>query len=134
MTTPTFHATCLALAHPEGLSHLLGFADSQYHPQRYLLLQRAFEHDEQDTALGMDRYHVEWCGQGQSRYGGIARFVLRPGLAEVDFAPEAVASMGVAQLRIGFDVAPEQWAALCGVLESIFQGSDCEVVVAGGVA
>jgi hypothetical protein len=55
---------------------LLGFADDPNEPENYLMLQRAYEFDDQDKANGMATYCVERNGQGWSTYGGIAQVEL----------------------------------------------------------
>jgi hypothetical protein len=79
MSSFAFEAKSVATAHPGGEFHLVGFAD--FDANTYFMLQRAFEFNEQDVALGMDTYYIEWCGQEHSGYGGISQFVLKQGSA-----------------------------------------------------
>jgi hypothetical protein len=129
MGTFAFEARCVAVGHPQGECHLVGFADEKFDTRLYLLLQRAFEHDAQDVAHGMDTFHVEWCNQEDSDYGGIARFVLGPAGAEVTFEDDAAEALGgMKHLSIAFQLDPPEWLALREVLRNIFAGSDCLVV------
>lgn len=117
------------MEHPDGECHLVGFADHAFDATTYLLLQRALAFDEQDVALGMDTYHVEWCGQETSGYGGISQFMLQSGHAQVAFAPNSAAALaGMELLTISFQLTPSEHLALRDVLGHIFEGSGCLVV------
>jgi hypothetical protein len=119
-----FEATSVAVEHPDGECHLVGFADHAFDPTTYLLLQRALAFDAQDVALGMDTYHVEWCGQATSGYGGISQCLLRPGHAQIAFAPNALAALaGMELLTISFRLTPSEHLALREALGHIFEGS-----------
>jgi len=123
-----FTATCVVTEDPEGLCHLVGFADKKHDTEQYLMLQRSFEEDEdeQDEALGMDTYHVEWGGQQNSCYGGIGRFVLKRSGAEVIFEGEAARRMdGLEHLSIVFDLPTSEHEALKAALTDIFAGENC---------
>jgi hypothetical protein len=58
MNTIKFHADCVAILDMEDF-WLVGFADQEFNPKQYLTLQRDYEDDDQDVALGMNTYHVE---------------------------------------------------------------------------
>ena len=74
----------------------------------------------------MDTFYVEWCGQGNSRYGGITRFLLKPGMAEVTFDTETTELLnGMEHLRISFHLPPAEYASLREGLEHIFDGTGC---------
>lgn len=130
MSTFTLEAQCVTSEHPDGECHLVSFADRNHGTKLYLMLQRAFEHDEQDVALGMDTFHVEWCGQKGSRYGGIHKFEIRPGMAEIAFDTETAELFdGLTRLRISFQLPPAEYAALQEALGHIFRGSGSLQVV-----
>lgn len=90
MNTFAFEAECVAVEQRDGEFLVVGFADNDLDTGTYLMLQRALEHDEQNGALGMDTFYVEWCGEENSRYGGISRFELRPNSAEVIFEQDSL--------------------------------------------
>ncbi|MBH9579192.1 Imm10 family immunity protein [Inhella proteolytica] len=126
MTVFAFQASCVVNRHPDGECHLVGFADHERDTKTYLMLQRSFEEDEQDVELGMNTYYVEWCGQERSGYGGVAKFTLKRGLAELTFRPEmAIALGGIKHLSIGFQLSADEWDALQEALKCIFFGSGC---------
>jgi hypothetical protein len=128
MTSFLLKAESVAVEHPERECHLVGFAGQSSGTTTYFLLQRAFAFDAQDVAMGMDTYHVEWCGQETSGYGGISQFRLSPGHAQVTFSPDSpVARGGVAFLTIVFQLTAPEHLALQDVLRQIFDGSDCDL-------
>ncbi len=130
MSSFAFEAQSVAMAHPDGEFHLVGFADREFNTKTYLMLQRALDFDEQDVALGMDTYHVEWCGQENSGYGGITRFSLQSGCAEIEFTQDVAEALdGMQRLTITFRLTPFERLALKKALGHIFEGSDCLFVV-----
>jgi hypothetical protein len=50
----------------------IGFADDQFEPRQYILLQKALDPDSQDARLAMNALHIEVEDQARSGYGGIA--------------------------------------------------------------
>ncbi|CAN7562029.1 Imm10 family immunity protein [Pseudoxanthomonas sp. LjRoot143] len=131
MSSFAFEAKCMVTEQPDGEFHLVGFADQKFDTRFYLMLQRALDHDEQDRALGMDTYHVEWCDQGMSGYGGISRFLLSPTGVEVSFEPQAAVDLdGMEHLSISFQLSHSEFLVLREALGNIFVGSGC-LIVAG---
>lgn len=121
----TFHANCVVTDDPEEYCYVVGFAD-QDAAQIYFMLQRAFEYDDQDIELGMDNYHVEWCNQENSGYGGISRFVLNRHSVDIVFDPSVSAELdGLSQLSISFDLTDQQFQSLKQALQHIFKHSTC---------
>ena len=128
MTTFAFEAKCVAVECLDVETQLVGFADQEFDTRTYLMLQRAFEHDAQDVETGMDTFHVEWCSEDASDYGGIARFVLRADGADVRFEPEAADALGMQHLTIAFHLSAQEHEALREGLGQIFRGTDCLVI------
>ncbi|AVP96791.1 hypothetical protein C7S18_06070 [Ahniella affigens] len=129
MSTFAFDAARVAIEQPDNQFDLVGFADSNFGPESYLILQRAFEFDEQDTSLGMNTYHVEWCDQGNSGYGGVSRAMLTPSSVEFVFDSEGAEFLGgLRALKISFQLEPAQFAELSRALERVFEGSGCLVI------
>jgi hypothetical protein len=131
MTSDAFEAMVASGYDPSEALYVVAFADSPSDPSRYLLLQRAAEPDEQDIALGHGTYHVEWCDQGRSTYGGIEAFFLSAASARVVFTPQAAAALdGLEDLSLSFTLAAEEYEALRQALEGIFAGTG-RLAVAG---
>ncbi|MDV2453156.1 Imm10 family immunity protein [Xanthomonas hortorum] len=109
--------------------YLIGFSDCEVNAETYLTLQRALTFDEQDVAFGMDTYHVEWCSQERSSYGGISQFTLRPSSAEIAFSSSAARALGgMERLSISFQLTPFEQHALRDALGYIFGGDGCLVM------
>ena len=126
MTSAAFDASVVSGHDPDEALLLIGFSDDPIQPSRYLLLQRSLELDDQDRSLGHDTYHVEWCGQDQSFFGGIEEFVLSSSGASIRFTPEAaVALSGLTEVTLALDLSAEEFAALSRDLETLFAGSGC---------
>ena len=85
MTVFSFHANSVVSEHPEGECHFVGFADETWDTEIYLMLGRLFEDEEQDIQIGLNTFHMEWCTQSNSGYGGITQLVLKPSSANVHF-------------------------------------------------
>jgi hypothetical protein len=128
MTSVAFDAVVVSAHDPDEGLFLVGFSDSPVDPSRYLLLQRSLDPHEQDCSLGHDTYHVEWCGQENSLYGGIEEFSLGDTVAHIRFAPHASGSLdGLSELAITFTLSAGDLNALQRGLEVIFAGSGCFV-------
>ena len=61
-TAKTIHAS------KEDDFYMVGFSDDEYDCSNYLILQKAFEFDEQDVEHGMDGEYFELNGQEYSGY------------------------------------------------------------------
>lgn len=130
METYRFAAQAVVWAEPENAFHLAGFADHTLSPRIWLVLQRAFEHDQQDIDQGMATYHVEWCSQDNSGYGGIDSFELGRDQATLRFSAEVTQALdGLKQVEISFSLTEAQWLALANTLRSIFADSDCQLSI-----
>ena len=128
MTTAAFDASVFSGHDPDEALVLIGFSDDAIQPTRYLLLQRSLEPDDQDRSLGHDTYHVEWCGEERSLYGGIEEFVLSSARATIRFTPEAAIALGgLTEVTLKLDLSPEEFAGLSRDLEELFAGSRCFV-------
>lgn len=128
MASARFDAACVVHQHPEDLCHFVGLADQVHGTQHHLVLERAWEDDDQDVALGMDTFYADCLHAAHGRhrgYGGITRAVLQPGGLSLHFdADWAQALGGMARLHVGFSLAPDAHAALHQALAAIFAGSD----------
>ena len=56
----------------------VGFADDEYDPHHFLLLQAAADYDEQDEALGLDTYDVQIGEPELAGYGGVDTVLIAP--------------------------------------------------------
>lgn len=102
----------------------VGFADAEFNPQRYLLLQREKSPDPRDAELGLDGYHVEVNDQANACYGGIESFELHRDHAVVTFEADALPGVGDG-LVVRFALRDRQRDQLRGSLARIFDGYGC---------
>ena len=122
-----FHASCVAIE-DLNVCWQVAFADDKFATTRYLILERAYEVDEQSIRHGMNTYHVERDDQLWSCYGGIERFDLHRGHVVVRFTPSGAEQMKAKGMEITFEVDDLQFQKLKQRLDRIFVGSDCYVV------
>ena len=128
MTTFAYEAKCVVMEHPDRVCYLVGFADKAIDTNLYLMLQRAFGHDDLDTEQGRDTFHVEWFSQKYSGYGGIMRFELKPNGAYVTFNAKVSSELGMDHISIAFQLDQGEFFALRAALGHIFDGTGCLVV------
>jgi hypothetical protein len=103
----------------------VGFADAEFNPRCYLLLQREKSPDAQDVELGLDGYQVEVNDQANACYGGIESFELFGDHAVVQFEADAVPALDGAAVVVRFALRPRQREQLRGCLAQIFDGYGC---------
>ena len=126
MSVFSFRAESVVSEHPDEVCHFVGFADKKYETEIYLMLQRSYEEEEQDIQLGMNTYHIEWCDQKKSGYGGITQFVLASTSAEVYFEPKIAKVLGgMEHISISFRLQASEHQALKEALQRIFKESSC---------
>jgi hypothetical protein len=98
----------------------LAFADDPIQTQHYLVLQRAFEFDEQDKKLGMDTYYVELDDHSCSAYGGIRSAALSRRQIVLRFESDAAAQLNVEEvLEITFDLPQGDWQPVVDIARKI---------------
>jgi hypothetical protein len=105
---------------------LVGFESEGSGPHRYLMLQRSYEFDEQDIALGMDRVYIEKDSQGNSAYGGVTRFELHRDHALISLDTATARKLGdVVEFEVRFDLEDQRFEELRAGLTEVFKGFDC---------
>jgi Immunity protein 10 len=103
----------------------VAFADAEFNPRRYLLLQREKSPDPQDVELGLDGYQVEVNDQANACYGGIESFELFEDRAVITFEDEAIPGIDADEVVVRFALRPRQRDQLRTSLARIFDGSGC---------
>ena len=103
----------------------VAFADAEFNPRRYLLLQREKSPDPQDVELGLDGYQVEVNDQANACYGGIASFELFEDRAVITFEDDAIPGLDADEVVVRFALRPRQRDQLRTSLARIFGGSGC---------
>jgi hypothetical protein len=125
---PSFHAGFVSIE--DGNECLrIGLVDDKFEVGDYLILQRAFEFDEQDVRLGMNNVYIERNDQGRSSYGGIETFELHPCRLRVRFDTRGAQLMaGVRDMEVSFEEG--RYEDLRNALERCFKGFPCYTVTA----
>jgi len=103
----------------------VAFADTEFNPRRYLLLQREKSPDPQDVELGLDGYQVEVNDQANACYGGIESFELFEDHAVITFEDDAIPGLDADGVVVRFALRPRQRDQLRTSLARIFDGSGC---------
>lgn len=102
-----------------------------YNIGQYLLLQRAYEFDDQDQESGMNTYHIEYCDQSKSMYGGIETIVLHKDKLDIQLNEDAVNQLQInKKVSINFELDKKQYDELEVQLKNIFDGDDCFSIAA----
>lgn len=102
---------------------LVGFAherDGDYHEAIHF--QRAYEFDEQDTALGMNKVYIERGSQLRSAYGGIESVSLSRNRIQITLSENTARSLGDEEFEISFDVPVAEFRTLLDGLSKVFDG------------
>ena len=55
----------------DGSTVVIGFADNEFSPSRFVLIQKLLKVGERDRAMGFDKVHIHIEDQSRSRYGGV---------------------------------------------------------------
>lgn len=103
----------------------VAFADTEFNPRHYLLLQREKSPDPQDVELGLDGYQVEVNDQANGCYGGIESFELFADRAVITFEEDAIPGIDADGVVVRFALRPRQRDQLRTSLARIFDGSGC---------
>jgi hypothetical protein len=62
---------------------MVGFADDQFDTKEHLLLQKSLFFDEKDRERGFDKVYINYGDQINATYGGVLKFVLKNGTAQI---------------------------------------------------
>lgn len=105
---------------------VVGFDSEGPGSRRYLMLQRSYEFDEQDIALGMDRVYIERDSQAYSAYGGILRVELHRDRVLMSLDAATARKLGdEAEFEVRFDLEERRFEELRAGLTEVFKGFDC---------
>jgi hypothetical protein len=65
---------------------MLGFADDEFEPSKFVMIQKNHQYDDQDRKLGMDKIHIQVEDQSRSSYGGITKVEIDNGVIKVSLS------------------------------------------------
>lgn len=89
-----FNATHI-FAQDDGYVTMIGFADDEFEPSKFVILQKANVYDEQDKKMGMDKIHVQIEDESRSKYGGINAVQVSGDLISISLSDEAKSALSV---------------------------------------
>ena len=90
---------------------LLGFADDENIPSRFVILQKTKKYDEQDRKMGMDKIHIQVKDESRSLYGGIKRISKEERRLVIELEENAMSTLRVdGDIEMDFD--PQRSACL----------------------
>ncbi|WP_249897581.1 Imm10 family immunity protein [Paenibacillus sp. PK3_47] len=72
---------------------LIGFADDEFDPQEYILLQKTLDPGEEDAESGFDKIHISYNNEAQSMYGGILKLYFSASVTEITLTEEAAGQL-----------------------------------------
>jgi len=117
-----FEAQFVALEN-DGEAHTVGFSDSEFDPQTYIILQLDLEPTEQDVSLGLDEIYITIDDQLRSTYGGVLGMVIHSRSIVIELSPEAARDLKVdGDITIDVDVAVPPMKDIKANLEALANG------------
>lgn len=73
----------------DGCAVIIGFADDEFEPSRFIILQKAHKYDDQDRKMGMDKIHIQVESESRSKYGGIEAVQVSNGVIRISLSDES---------------------------------------------
>ena len=70
-------------AQDDGYMVMVGFADDEFEPNKFVILQKAHKYDDQDKQMGMDKIHIQVEDESRSKYGGINAVSVSEGMIKL---------------------------------------------------
>lgn len=89
-----FDATHI-FAHDDGCMVMIGFADDEFEPSRFVILQKAHKYDDQDKKMGMDKIHIQVEDESRSKYGGINAVTISEVLIRVSLSDDTKSALSI---------------------------------------
>ncbi|WP_185964354.1 Imm10 family immunity protein [Aliikangiella marina] len=99
---------------------MLGFADDEFEPSKFVIIQKAHEYDDQDVKLGMDKLHIQVEDQSRANYGGISSFTLDNSYLVIELELDTQSSLKVdGNIRIALEANHPELESTLSVLKNI---------------
>lgn len=104
---------------------IVGFANDEFEPSKYLILERAHQFDEQDEELKMDRVYIQVEDQSRSNYGGITAIAQQDNLLVFELDEKAERNLQVdGKIKITLDEENSKIRAVLALLAVIADRDD----------
>ncbi|WP_198781890.1 Imm10 family immunity protein [Shewanella putrefaciens] len=79
----------------DGYMVMIGFADDELEPTKFVILQKAHEYDDQDKKMGMDKIHIQVADESRSKYGGINAVTIVEGVIRVSLSEDTKFALSI---------------------------------------
>ncbi|AJQ94839.1 Imm10 family immunity protein [Gynuella sunshinyii] len=79
----------------DGYMVMIGFADDEFEPTKFVILQKAHEYDDQDKQMGMDKIHIQIEDESRSKYGGIDSIQVSEGSIKVSLSDDTKSALSI---------------------------------------
>lgn len=89
-----FDATHI-FAQDDGYMVMIGFANDELEPTKFVILQKAHEYDDQDKKMGMDKIHIQVEDESRSKYGGIEAVDISEGMIRVLLSDDTKSALSI---------------------------------------
>ena len=82
-------------AQDDGYMLMIGLADNELEPSKFVILQKTHEYDDQDKQMGMDKIHIQVEDESRSQYGGINAIQVTDEVIRIALSDEARSALSV---------------------------------------
>lgn len=79
----------------DGYMVMIGFADDEFEPTRFVILQKTHKYDDQDKKMGMDKIHIQVEDESRSKYGGINAVTIREGSIKISLSDDTKSALSI---------------------------------------
>lgn len=79
----------------DGYMVMIGFADDEFEPTKFVILQKAHEYNDQDKQMGMDKINIQVEDESRSKYGGINAVNFSEGMIKVSLSDDTKSALSV---------------------------------------
>ncbi|WMS87524.1 Imm10 family immunity protein [Pleionea litopenaei] len=99
---------------------MLGFADDEFEPSKFVIIQKAHEYDDQDVKLGMDKLYIKVEDQSRAKYGGVSSFTLDDNCLVIELEQDTQSSLKVdGNIRVTLEANHPELESTLSVLKKI---------------
>lgn len=101
---------------------MICFADDEFSPSKFVILQKSAVNNEDERAMGMDKIHIQVEDESRSTYGGISAARLIGGNLVFSLDKEAMQALQIeGDVEIGVDRSHHNFASAMLALKKICQ-------------
>ena len=110
---------------------LVGFADAEFNPKRYILLQRERQPSALDAELGLAGYQIELGDQNHSCYGGIETLELLRDRVTIAFDDDGVSALSSGRtMVVRIELRQRQLNSCAAACPTFLRGANASSTIA----